>query len=127
MRNAALLLLGLVIGAIAAANVVNALRQRDAYPRGLMNVLQYHYSALRDDVRRGHCSDVSLHHLDILRGLSDDVAPAIWGGETPEMPFREYQQRLHDAVNATARSCAELPAGLQRIGDACDACHHQYR
>lgn len=127
MRNAVLLLLGVAIGAIAAANIVNALRQRDAYPRGLMNVLQYHFGTLREDVRRSHCSDISLRHLDTLRGLADDVAPAVWGGDTPEMPFREYQQRLHDAVNAAPHSCTELPAALQRIEDACDTCHRQYR
>jgi len=127
MRNVVLLLLGLAIGAIATANIAGALRQRDAYPRGLMNVLQYHYGTLREDVRSKHCSEVSLHHLEILRNLADEIPAAVYPSSTPDVPFREYQQRLHDAVNAPARTCGEMPVLLERIGAACDACHHQYR
>ena len=125
MRNAVLVLLGLVIGAFATLNIVHALRQRDAYPRGLMNVLQYHAAALHDDVRARRCTDASLRHLDVLRELSTDIGPAVYGASTPDAPFREYQQRLQDALGV--RSCAELAANPDRIGAACDACHRQYR
>ena len=98
MRNAVLLLLGLAIGALATANVLSALRQRNAYPRGLMDVLQHHYAQLREDARGGHCGDASPRHLDVLRTLADDIPRAVYGSATPDAPFREYQQRLHAAV-----------------------------
>jgi len=69
MRQVVLLFIGLVVGASSGIAVVNTLRQRDAYPRGLMDVMQHHYAALRDDTRRGHC-ELSAHHLDMLRNLA---------------------------------------------------------
>jgi hypothetical protein len=126
MRNAVLLLLGLAIGAIATANVLSALRQRDAYARGLMNVLQHHYARLREDARRSRCTDASLRDLDAIRMLGDDIPQAVYGPDTPEAAFREYQQRLHDAAHAPA-PCANVNALVERVGTACDACHRQYR
>ena len=127
MRNVVLLLIGLAIGAIATANVVNALRQRDAYPRGLMNVLQHHYAALREDVRRNRCVQTSSRDLDVLRVGSEEIGSAVYGGDIPDAPFREFEQRLHDALAATPSSCTEAAAALDRIHDACEACHRQYR
>jgi hypothetical protein len=126
MRNAVLVLLGLAIGAVAAANVLSALRQRDAYPRGLMNVLQHHYARLREDARRNRCTDASLHDLDAIRRLGDDIPQAVYGADTPDAAFREYQQRLHDAANVAA-PCANVSALVEQVGAACDACHRQYR
>jgi hypothetical protein len=127
MRNAVLLLLGLAIGAIATANILPALLQRDAYPRGLMNVLQHHYARLREDAGQNRCTDTSLRHLELLRALGDEIPQAVYGSGTPDAPFREYQQRLHEAVDVAAPACANLPSTVERIGAACDACHHQYR
>ena len=127
MRNIALLLLGLAIGAIATANVLSALRQRDAYARGLMNVLQHHYAQLREDARRNRCTDASLRDLDAIRMLGDDIPQAVYGSDTPEAAFREYQQRLHDAAHAAAPPCANVSALVEQLGAACDACHRQYR
>ena len=127
MRNVLLLLLGLVIGAVAAANVVNALRQRDAYARGLMDVMQHHYAALRDAAKRGRCGDASIRDVAVLRQLSEDIAAAVYAGDTPDAPFREYEQRLREALAPTPATCADTVAALDKIGAACDACHRQYR
>ena len=69
MRNVLLLLLGLALGALATFNVFNALQRRDAYPRGVMNVMAHHVAALREDLRRGRCGDANLEHLRTLRVL----------------------------------------------------------
>jgi len=127
MRNIVLLLIGLAIGAIATANVVNALRQRDAYPRGLMNVLQHHYAALREDVRRNRCVQASSRDLAVLRLASEEISSAVYAGDIPDAPFREFDQRLHDALGTTASTCSEAASALDRIHDACEACHRQYR
>ena len=127
MRQIVLLVLGIAIGAAGGISLVNTLRQRDAYPRGLMDVMQHHYAALRDDVRRGHC-ELSARHVDVLRSLTGEIGDAAYGDDIPDAPFREYQSRLADAVNAsTATDCKALAAQVQKIGAACDACHRQYR
>ncbi len=127
MRNLVLLLLGLAIGALVTANVINALRQRDAYPRGLMNVMQHHYAALREQVRRKQCAEPAARELVLLRASSAEIGEAVYAGDTPDAPFREYEQRMQDALAATPASCADAGSQLERISAACEACHRQYR
>lgn len=127
MRNLVLLLIGIAVGALVTANIINTLRQRDAYPRGLMNVMQHHYAALRDDIRRARCGQQAGTELAALRRLSDDIGDAVYSGDTPDAPFREFEQRLHDALAATPSSCTEGSAALDKVTAACEACHRQYR
>ena len=127
MRQIILLVIGLAIGAAAGISVVNTLRQRDAYPRGLMDVMQHHYASLRDDVRLGHC-EPSTQHVNILRSLAAEIDTAMYGEDIPDAPFREFQSRLADALSTSAPSdCNALAPQVQKIGEACDACHRQYR
>lgn len=126
MRLAMLFLLGLAIGAIATANVVSALRQRDAYPRGLMNVMQHDVGALRADARAQRCDANASVVLEQLRGLSGSIETAVYGDDPPDPPFAEYAQRLHSALPTTL-DCRSLPQALEKVGVACDACHRQYR
>ena len=127
MRQIILLILGIVIGAAGGISISNTLRQRDAYPRGLMDVMQHHYAALRDDVRRGRC-EASAGHLATLRNLNAEIGEAVYGDDIPDAPFREYAARLSEALKEPApNECKALALQLQKIGDACDACHRQYR
>jgi hypothetical protein len=127
MRQIVLLVVGLVVGAAAGISIANMLRQRDAYPRGLMDVMQHHYAGLRDDVRRGHCEQSS-QHVNVLRSLIDEIGPAMYGEDIPDAPFREFESRLGDAVSTTTPpDCKALGSQAQKIGEACDACHRQYR
>lgn len=129
MRHLLLLLIGLVVGAIGAASVVNVLAQRDAYARGVMQVMQHHYADLRAQLRSGRCNG-PVHSKAMLEALSEEVEPAVYAGDEAPPPFREYLQRLRDAVaqlpDAPA-ACAAIAPGVERIGNACDECHRQYR
>ena len=127
MRNVVLLLLGLAIGAIATANILTALRQRDVYPRGLMNVMQHHLAGLREDLRHNRCGGSTVENLSLLRAISPGIGPAVYAGDTPDAPFREYEKRLQDALAATPATCAELAPVVEKISAACEACHRQYR
>jgi hypothetical protein len=127
MRQLVLLLLGLVVGAAAGISVVNTLRQRDAYPRGLMDVMQHHYASLRDDIRRDHCA-ASAHHIDVLRELAGEIGDAVYGDDIPDAPFREFNARLHDLlITPASADCKALAQQVQKIGESCDDCHRQYR
>lgn len=127
MRQIVLLLLGMAVGAAGGVSLVNTLRQRDAYPRGIMDVMQHHYAALRDDARRGRCEQ-SEQHRRVLHELTGEIGEAVYGEDIPDAPFREYQSRLAEALSAPAPAdCKALAPQLQKIGAACDACHRQYR
>jgi hypothetical protein len=129
MRSLILLALGLAVGALAASSVLNALGRRDAYPRGLMNVMQHHYAGLREAIRDGHC-DSAAAHVSVLSALSRDIDSAMYPDATPDEPFLEYEHRLNDALTAAASAgaeCKTVAPAVERITAACDACHHQYR
>ena len=129
MRNLILLAIGLAVGVIAAASVLNALNQRDAYPRGLMNVMQHHYAMLREELRGNHCTAAPAD-LDALRLLSRGVESAMYPDGAADQPFLEYEQRLDESLTAALAAgteCVALRPAVDKITAACDACHHQYR
>ncbi|HSE11776.1 MAG TPA: hypothetical protein VLB69_03985 [Rudaea sp.] len=131
MRSLLLLILGLAFGAICATIAVHALAQRDAYARGVMQVMQHHYAELRNGLRTGHCEAANvIRARDAMRLLGDEIAPSVYGDGTPDAPFREYNDRLRGALSDLGdgtSGCAALGPVVNRIGDSCDACHRQYR
>jgi cytochrome c556 len=130
MRYLILLVLGIVVGAACAAIGVNTISRRDAYPRGVMNVMQHQLMALKQDERGGHCDAKSTRTpLAILRDLAEGVELTFYADDTADAPFREYSQRLRDAVvlASDANDCPALVLAVDKIGAACEACHHQYR
>lgn len=132
MKHLILLLIGLLAGAMGATVVVNTLRQRDAYARGLMDVMQHHYAALREGVRARHCeAAATAHALAQVRALAPDIDMAIYPDATPDAPFREFSSRLGTTLDAAAAAapadCAALAPHVQAVGKACDDCHQQYR
>ena len=126
MRHVLLFVLGLAIGAIATANIVGALRQRDAYPRGLMNVMQHDSGVLHQAARSNHCDAATTVALDQLRSLSAGIETAVYGADPADPPFAEYAQKLRTAIPSTL-DCKSLATDLLNTGAACDACHRQYR
>lgn len=126
----ALFLLGIAVGAIGAANLVNALRQRDAYPRGVMNVMQHRYATLRQELRLKRCEvKTTASALASLHEFAGDLEQVFYPDDTADAPFREFAQRLRDALD-TASGVADCPAlapTVDKIGAACDACHREYR
>lgn len=126
MRLAILFALGLAIGAIATTNIVSALRQRDAYPRGLMNVMQHDLGTLREAARAQRCDARAAASLNQLRGLAGGIEAAVYGNDPPEPAFADYARKLRDAIPTTLE-CKGLQHATDRMGAACDACHRQYR
>lgn len=132
MRNLILLLLGIAIGAISAANAVNILRRRDAYPRGLMDVMQHHYAAIGRQIHAGKCGATINMHLSVMRTLADQIETAIYGSHAPQDGFRKDADKLRESLNAFANTsvpenCGGAAKPFKRIGQTCDDCHHAYR
>jgi len=132
MKNAVLFLIGLLIGAAGASIAGNALRARDAYARGAMDVMQHHYGGLRENLRAKQCkaTNISLA-LSQLRALSNEIEPAVYPDSIPESAFREFSSRLRGALDAgiavAPSDCAALAPVVDKVGKVCEECHQQYR
>jgi hypothetical protein len=129
MRALLILLAGVVIGALVAFSAANALYQRNAWPRGVMNVLQHHVGELRRLQRRNDCApEKSAAHFQRLAQTGADIGPAF----TDEKPdFHDQARRFVDASNRLGAeapaNCQALDQALQQTSDACESCHRQYR
>jgi hypothetical protein len=129
VKMAVLFVLGLAVGVIATANIGSVLRQRDAYPRGLMQVMQHDMGVLRDAARRNRCDAGTDASLLQLRSLATGIESAVYGNDPsnpPDPPFAEYAKRLRTKLPAQV-DCKTLTPALESVGQACDACHREYR
>lgn len=132
MRSILLLILGLAVGAFGAVRISNTLNLRDAYPRGVMNVMQHHLGTLAGNVRKGTCSaTASTLHLQRLEVMQADIVPAFANDVGAKPDFRKHADRLKQAI-ATALStapadCPALHKAVSAIGETCKSCHQIYR
>jgi hypothetical protein len=130
MRNLLVLVLGVLLGAVLSTIVMNALARRNAYARGLMQVLQHQVAQLREDVRKRACAENFTADRTLLAMLVDRIDAAGGDDAPPDPPFREYSARLSAAVAAlpaTADGCSGVAAQLDAVGQACETCHRQYQ
>ena len=131
MRALILLVLGLAIGAIAAFQVGSVWRQRDAYPRGVMAVMQHHLGALHQEIVSNQCPLAqSALHLDWIQRMAGAIPDALpqYGHDAH---FQNFVQRLRGEIHATENplpaECKTLEPRIRAIGGACEACHAEYR
>jgi hypothetical protein len=131
MRNLILVILGIAVGAAGTASIQNTLARRDAYARGVMAVMQHHLAGLREDVRAGRCSGAGLsRHRTMLTALAEEIEPSVYADAAADPPFREYSQRLREALAQlpdAGADCAATAPIASKIADSCETCHRQYR
>src|SRR3546814_11179971 len=76
MRVALMILLGLVIGVIGTANVMNALAARNPMPKAVMETMGYHMGELKNAMKAKQCDPVKVqHHLARMESTSSDIMP----------------------------------------------------
>jgi cytochrome c556 len=131
MRTLLLALLAAVIGALAAVQIVGALRQRDAYPRGVMDVMAVHAGALDQAVRTQRCTpETTTRDLSMLVTMSGEIPHAF-----PDlMQDKQFAKFAHDAhafdqqiAANPPRDCPALNKAMAQIGEHCDQCHRIFR
>ena len=131
MRSLILLVLGIAIGAITAFQVGTVWRQRDAYPRGVMAVMQHHLGALHQEIVVGQCPLAqSTLHLDWLQRMAGAIPGALpqYGHDEHFQNFvHRLQGEIHDTQSPPANTCKALEPRIRTIGGACEACHVEYR
>ncbi len=130
MRYLVCLIVGLVVGAIAVSTFVNATAQREAWPRGVMNVMQHVLGNARTAARAQQCATPAmLSAATHLQLLATDIEPALLAPGSKDRVLSQYASDLRRAVsqwNASA-DCAQQGAALTVVANACEACHRDYR
>ena len=131
MRYALVLILGIAIGALAMSQVGKILAARDAYPRGVMAVMQQHYGALRHSLDTGTCKATNNQlNLAWVERMSTQINPAL-NPDAADLRFDTYVRKLDARITAAQAiapaDCPALRLAAQRIGAACSACHEVYR
>ncbi|KZC18249.1 cytochrome C [Rhodanobacter sp. FW510-R12] len=129
MRVALMILLGLVIGVIGTANVMNALAARNPMPKAVMETMGYHVGELKNAIKAKQCDPVKVkHHLARLESTASDITPVFGIDEkTFTDDAAKLQEHLHQAVQAAPASCEALAAAIKPVGETCKSCHQQYR
>lgn len=130
LRYAICLVVGLVAGFLVATMFANALQQRNAWPRGLMRVMQHDFSAARNTTRGAPCATPQMaESASRLRLLAGQLGPALIPPGSNDRVLAQYVQRFQNAAAKwdAAADCPAQAAALSAIGDACEACHRDYR
>ncbi len=131
-RFLALFLLGLVVGAFAAAYLMRMwLGGPDTYPRAMMQVMGAQSGLLKTSVAQNRCSaSDTIPALQTMRALSNQIEPA-FPDLRDDRRFIEHasamRAKLDAALSAPPQGCAGVVAAQADIGEACDACHRDFR
>lgn len=130
-----LFLLGLVIGAVAVVMILRAVEGRktwqDHYPDAAMHLMQAHMAQLGASAAANRCSATdTIPHLQALRTIANDIEPAL-----PDLRddarfvshAGELRATLDAALSAPPIDCPGVANASKKIGEACKACHQDYR
>ena len=127
-----MLILGLVLGVIATVMAMRALEQRkDPFPDALMHVQQWHMGQLKADMEQNRCAATDvLPHLQALRTTANDLDAAF-----PELADDQRFQAASAAMRAATDkavsnpplSCEGIGATMKSLGEACKACHQDFK
>lgn len=130
MRYLLCLLIGLLAGAVLASIAANALQRRHAVPRALMTLLQHDLAAARGATRPAGCVVDELPAVRArMQQLAGDMERALLAPGARDRVFVQYADDLRATLarwDPTAACTAQAQA-LVEVGDACKACHRDYR
>lgn len=130
-----LFLLGLVLGAVSVVMALRAIEARktwqDRYPYAAMQLMQAHVAQLDASTTANRCAATdTLPHLQALRTIANDIEPA-FGGLRDDARFASHASKLRatldDALSTPPLNCMGVGATSKQIGEACKACHLDYR
>ncbi len=127
-----LFLIGLVIGVVATVMAMRAIQARkDHFPDSVMHVQEWHLGQLKRKVEQNRCAATDvLPNLKALRVMADDLEPA-FPDLSDDKRFTEHASRMRARLDAALESpplsCTSVSATAGRIGEACKACHQDFR
>jgi len=127
-----LLLLGLVIGAICTVMALRAIEARkDHFHESVMHVQSWHLGQIKAGIEQNRCGTTdSLPHLQTLRTMANDLEPA-FPDLRDDPRFIEHASQARGTLDAALASppsgCEALGNTAKQIGEACKACHQDFR
>jgi cytochrome c556 len=125
-------LLGLAIGVIATVMLARTLQaRRDPFPDSLMQVMAKQTELLSTSRTRNRCTaSDTLPRLQSLRALSNDLETA-FPSLKDDRRFIQHagnlRASLDQALANVPADCVALQSINDRIGEACKACHQDFR
>lgn len=127
-----LLLLGLVIGAVAAVMLMRAWQERqDPFPHALMHVQQWHMGQLKADLEQNRCAATdALPHLQALRTSAVDLDaafPKLADDQRYQSASAAMRAAVDKAIASPPLTCEGLGATMKALGDGCNGCHQDFR
>ena len=131
MRSVVMLLVGLVAGAIGGTTAMRTLSAGNEWPEGVMALLKQHYGEVRKHAGKDACdAGAAARHVATLRQVALDVEPAFLPTGNDAL-FRNYAGDLQQAVagleSSLAQGCPAIAEAAAAVGDACKACHRDFR
>lgn len=131
MRSLILLIIGLALGAVGTAILMNSLHRGESYPHGVMAVMAAQMKAIDGNLKQNRCAATDLTpRLQTLRFVANDIEPA-FADLQADAQFGRYASGLRAAADAalaaTPAACPAAQAVLAKLDQACDSCHRDYR
>ncbi|MCY7353805.1 MAG: cytochrome c [Lysobacter sp.] len=127
-----LFLIGLVAGVIGTVMAMRALDARkDHFPESLMYVQQWHLNQLHANVEQNKCGAIdTIPHLQALRTSANSLEQAFPDLSDDER-FVKHASGLRAALDTSLATpplnCPGLGAAAKDVGEACKACHQDFR
>lgn len=126
-----LFLLGLIVGGVATVLIMRALQARqDPFPHSLMHVLGKQSGLLKQNAEQNRCDATdALPRLHTLRALGNDLElgfPGLKDDARFVQHASGFRAALDGALASPPQDCQGLNATVQRIGEACKACHQDF-
>lgn len=131
-RYLLVLVIGLVLGIIAAVMVLRAWQARqDPYPPALMTVMARQQGALRGALEQNRCAlSDTVPRLQALRMLTNDL-DAAFPDLRDDQRFQGHasalRATLNDALAGPPDDCQALATLVKSIGEDCQACHQDFK
>lgn len=125
-------LLGLVIGAVGLVMAMRAWdARRDHFHDSVMHVQQWHFKQLDQAIKSNRCAATdTLPHLKSLRSMADDLEPAfpdLADDERFTNAASKLRGTLDSALASPPLNCQGVSVVAKELGEACKACHQDFR
>lgn len=125
------MLAGIMFGALLTVMASRVIESRqDPWPDAVMTVMSHEFKAVRAASKIGECtSPTSGSALQKMALLAHDVEPALMPTQNDRV-FTQYATDLRSAIGKAAAAgsdCKMFTASVSEIGQACDACHRDYK
>lgn len=125
-------LIGLLVGIIGTVMLMRAIQaRRDPFPHSLMQVMAKQTDLLQRSQQQNRCTvPDGQPRLQTLRYLSNDLEaafPSLRDDRRFAAHARDMRSALDQALAAVPGDCTALATVNTRIGEACKACHQDFR